>query len=84
MTNTAIPTIDTVIAALGGKPSRDGKSVVLSMGGNGYVRVTPDYIILDGKELPAVALDGSDVRRGKGRILSDLRDKARAAGLEVA
>jgi hypothetical protein len=78
------PSIETIISAIGGKPSRDGLSVVVSMGGAGYIRATPDYIILDGKELPAIALDADGCRGGKGRMLATLREKARAAGLEIA
>lgn len=83
MTNTNIlPEISDIIGRIGGKESRDGKSVIVGYGGAGYARLTPDYVIRDGQELPAVTIEiGSSV--GRGAKKAEMRRKVEAAGWEA-
>ena len=75
-----IPTIEQIIAATGGKESRDGKSVVVGYGPIGYLRITPDYAIESGEERPAARVEGKLSRRNGARH-AELRAALEAAGI---
>ena len=79
MTNIT-PSIEQIIAATGGKESRDGKSVVVGYGPLGYLRVTPDYAIESGEERPAARIEGKLSRRNGARH-AELRAALEAAGI---
>lgn len=74
------PTLDQLVEATGGKLSRDGESVVVGYGSIGYLRVLPDWVIVDGQEIPAARIDGR-LRAANGAKHSDLRDRLRAADI---
>lgn len=76
------PTLQQIIDAVGGKPSRDGRSVVVGYGAYGYLRLYPSVVTLGGPEIPAVRIDG-ELSRGNGGAQSALRAKIRAAGIEI-
>jgi len=77
------PTLQQIIDAVGGKPSRDGRSVVVGYGADGYLRLYPSSVTLGGPEIiPAVRIDG-ELSRGNGGAQSVLRAKIRAAGMEI-
>ena len=74
------PSIEQIIDATGGKESRDGTSVVVGYGPLGYIRVTPDYAIVDGQERPAARVEGKLSRRN-GAAHAELRAALEAAGI---
>ncbi len=76
------PTLDTIIAATGGHLSRDGKGVIVSYGTNGDLALSPSTIIREGREMPAVRIDGK-LHRRNGGLQAELRARLRAAGLEI-
>lgn len=91
------PSIQTIIAAVGGKPSKDGKAVIKGYGDVGFLRLSPDTAIVGGEwikddqgitrcvgqtEVPAVRIEGRLSQRNGGSQ-SALRDQLRAAGLEI-
>lgn len=80
----AEPTLETIAQASGGKLARDGQSVVVSYGSNGYLRLFPSVVWADGtrNEIPAVRIDGK-LTSGNGGAKEALRAKLRAAGLEI-
>jgi hypothetical protein len=77
---TASPSLDMIIGAVGGQLSRDGESVVVSYGRNGFVRLVPNEVILNGEPRPAATIT-AEVRGRRGGIRSDIADKLRAAGI---
>lgn len=76
------PTLDTIIDITDGELARDEESVIVSYGALGYYRLTPDTVIRDGEEHPAVAIRGR-LTRQDGKHSADLRDTLRAGGLEI-
>jgi hypothetical protein len=76
------PSLNTIIAAVGGKISRDGQNVVIGYGSNGFLRLYPSTITLGGPDLPAVRIDGKLIS-GNGGAQATLRAKLRTAGLEI-
>lgn len=78
------PTLDTIIAAVGGRPSKDGQNVVVSYGSNGYLRLYPSTVIMSHEqgEVAAVRIDGK-LARQNGGSQAELRAKLRAAGIEI-
>jgi len=80
------PTLDTLIdvcddAGLRVALSRDEEHVIISYGRNGYLRLTPDYILRNGEESPAAEIRGH-VERRNGATHEQLREILRAAGIE--
>lgn len=96
-TTTTQPTLDQIAAAVGGKPSRDGRAIILSYGADGYLRIEPATVTAGGElvrcadgvtrpvggtERPAARIVGQIARRN-GATQQELRDRLRAAGIEV-
>lgn len=75
-------TLTQIIDAVGGNVSRDGQSVVIGYGSIGYLRLLPSEVIIDGIEIPAVAIEGRLSARNGGHK-AELRAKIRAAGMEI-
>jgi len=71
-----------IIDITGGKASRDGGTVVVGYCSNGYLRLRPCTVTLDGVELPAVEIMGR-LARQNGARQAELRGKLRAAGIEI-
>lgn len=75
---TIMPTIQQILEALAAtnidaKESRDGQSVVIGYGHAGYIRVTPDYVISGGAEVPAAEIKGAPSGRRHAEVAAALR-----------
>jgi len=75
-------TVEQILAAVGGKLSRDGKSVVVSYGNDGYARLIPDYVIVAEGQVPAAKIKMACNRRKGGRA-AELRERLAAAGIRA-
>lgn len=78
------PTLDQIIEAVGNnaKLSRDEESVVVGYGPLGYLRLTPDSVIISGEEFPAARIEGR-LSRQNGGAQSELRKALEAAGIRI-
>jgi hypothetical protein len=79
---TKMATVEQIFSAVGGKVSRDGQSVVVGYGNDGYARLTPDYVIVDGQHLPAAEIKMA-CRTRKGGRAAELRERLAAAGIRA-
>lgn len=73
-----VPTLSELAAAVGGQISRRGTEVIVGYGRDGYLSVTPSWVIVDGREVAAASVEGR-LDRGNGGAHSALREKLRAA-----
>ena len=73
-TEIKMATVEQILSAVGGKVSRDGQSVVVSYGNDGYARLVPDYVIVDGEyhgNMSSSKLDKALKALGKAPVGAD-------------